>query len=75
MSLQKFIPFVVELLVELLIVDDAHFPMLLMDVERKVVVELLKVHSLVVRSCSSTVIVHIFVANFLLNNSLLSMLS
>ena len=46
----------------------------LVDVEHKVVVELLKVHSLVVRSCCSTVVVQFFVASFLLNNSLLSML-
>ena len=52
MSLQKFIPYlVVELLVEIVVVDDVDFTLVLLDIEGIFDVERLVVHSLVVRSC------------------------
>ena len=60
--------FVVEFLVELLFVDDAHCSLCLMDVEHKSFVEFLEVHSHVVIFDVDNVVVHISVANFLLKN-------
>ena len=65
--------FVVELLVEPLFVDDAHLPFALMDVERKIVVELFGFHYLAV-SFLFTTSSSILLLRFLLNNSLLLML-
>ena len=44
-------------------------PIFLMDVEHKVVVELLEVHSFVVKICCYDVVVHIFDANIVDNIS------
>ena len=51
------------------VVFDALLPIVLFDVEHKVVVELNEIHSLDVRFVVHDVVVHIFDANVLLNNS------